>query len=370
MTRKEGSVRAALAALACALTAGAAHAQAWHQMDSPEKIRSGLEAHAARLYRFKPAATIRLLKPAAPSEANRKLAAEGESFARSAYSALLVENGEVVFEAYAQGAGPESLMNAYSMTKSWTALAVGEALCAGKIRSLDDPAKTYAPQLEGTAYGEASVRNLLRYTSGAEDPGGNGYVGIHNRRDFNAMVEHNQTLVDLMKRYGGTSRFKPGEKFIYNGLDSEALSLVVRGATGVPLPAWFESTVWQEAGGESPVAWFVDRDGNGIAQVLVFATTRDFARVGLYVLDRLTDRAGSDCVRQFVKEAAQPLVSKGYWASAPSWGMGLHTGADGQTWMFGYGGQRVGVHAQRRRVFATNNNRDGTDTQAQGLLSR
>lgn len=364
--------RGSLAAWVLAAMATASHAQAWYQMDSPEKVRTGLEAHAGKVHRFKPARVVRPLPPASPEQVVESLRTEGESFARGAYSALLIEDGKIVFEAYGQGAGADALHNAWSVTKSWTALAVGEALCAGKIRSLDDAAKSYAPQLAGTAYGEASLRNLLRYTSGAEDPGGNGYVGIHGRLEFNSMVDHRLSLVDLAKRNGGTSRFKPGEKFIYNGLDSEALSIVVREATGMPLPAWFEATVWQEAGGESPAAWFLDKDGNGIAEVLLFATSRDYARVALYVLDRLTDQAGSECIRRFVKEAAQPQVAKGYWASAPGWGFGLHTGADGQTWMFGAKGQRIGVNASRKRVFVTNNNRDSEaiDRGSQALLNR
>jgi CubicO group peptidase (beta-lactamase class C family) len=354
------------------VAASAVQAQAWHEMNNPERIQSGLQANAAQIHRLKPARKIRELKTAAPSEAGTALASDADSFARGTFATLVVENGEVVYETYGQGATADTLMNGYSVTKSWTALAVGEALCAGKIKSLDDPAKAYAPQLAGTAYGEASVRNLLRYTSGAEDPGGNGYTGIHSLRDFSSMTQHKLSLLDLLKKNGDTSRFKPGEKFIYNGLDSEALSLVVRGATGMPLPAWFESTVWQEAGGESPGAWYVDKDGNGIAEVLLFVTSRDYARVALYVMDRMADRAGNECIRQFVKEAAQPLVAKGYWNSVPTWGLGLHQSADGNVWMFGYGGQRIGINTQKNRVFVTNSNRDlqGTDSGAIRLLAR
>ncbi len=52
--------------------------------------------------------------------------------------------------------------------------------------------------------------------------------------------------------------------------------------------------------------------------------------------------------------------------------LGLHTGADGQIWMFGYNGQRIGVQANKRRAFATTNNKDteAIDSGAQRLLSR
>ncbi len=327
---------------------------------------------APRLHILKPAQTVRELPASQNQDGIQRVTANAQPFLGTTMSALMIENGAIIFEGYAKGATRETQLNAYSMAKSLTALAVGEALCAGKIKSLDDKASVYAPQLDGTAYGAASLRDLLRMTSGAEDPGGNGYSGIHNPQDLRAMLTHQISLVDMMRKHGGTSRFKPGEKFIYNGLDSNALSVVIRGATGMSLVAWFESTVWQQAGAESQSGWYQDREGNTVAEIRFFATTRDFARIGLYIADRLTDKTGDVCIRDFMKEAAKPLVQKGYWDAAPSWGLGLHTGRDGNTWMFGHGGQRVGINVKTGRVFATNGHSDqsGVDVTIQGILAR
>lgn len=345
-------------------------AQASH--DSPEAILGSWAVLSPRMHVLKPAASVRELPVSANAALVQRLTPDGKAFARRNFSALMIEDGAIVFEEYAQGATRETPLNAYSMTKSWTALAVGEALCAGKIKNLEDPASNYVPELAGTAYGAASIRNLLRYTSGAQDPGGNGYAGIHDVRDFRAMVQHQLSLLDLLRKYGGKSRFNPGEKFVYNGLDSEALSLVVHRATGMSLPMWFESTVWKKAGAEYQAGWYLDRDGTAVAEILVFATTRDFARVGLYVLEHLNGKAGDACLQAFMKDAAHPHVAKGYWNAAPSWGLGLHQGADGNPWMFGHGGQRVGINVRNSRVFAANGSKDQsfTDPDAQSLLGR
>ena len=348
------------------LVAGVAPAHLWDQMDTPERIRSGLEANAPLVYKLKPSPQARALPPAPASAFTDKLTAEGQTFVRSAVSALVLDNGQLVFELYNQGGSPDAPANAYSMTKSLTSLAVGEALCAGKIKSLDDTAQTYVPALQDTPYGKATLKQLLTYTSGAQDPGGNGYVGIHNIPNYVGMLTHKRSMVDLIKAYSGTSRFKPGEKFVYNGLDSQTLSLVVHAATGMPMATWFENTVWKDAGAESPAGWFVDMDGNANGAILFFATTRDLARIGQYVLERLTDQAGTPCIQTYMKEAAKPLVSKGYWAAAPQWGYALHTGADGNTWMFGHNGQRVGVNVAKKRVFVTTSNRNGPEADANG----
>lgn len=348
-------------------------AQAVHaDHESAEKVLGQWEGMRGRMHLLQPSPTPRDLPTTSNAAVAEKVRNDLQSLGSDAFSMLLVEDGQLLYETYAKGASPEARLHSQSVAKSMTALAVGEALCSGKIGSLDDKAATYAPHIEGTAYGAASVRNLLRYTSGAQDPGGDGYAGIHNFRDFGALFGHQISSVDLMKKYGATSRFAPGEKFIYNGLDSEALSLAVRGATGMPLARWFEETVWKQAGAETQAGWYQDRDGNTIAQVGFFATTRDLARIGIYVLERLQGKAGSACIQTFMKEAAAPLVTKGYWGVAPAWGLGLHVGADGNTWFFGHGGQRVGINVKASRVIATNNHRDirGMETTLMGVLAR
>lgn len=327
---------------------------------------------APRLHQLKPAQQVRALPVSPDREAGQRIAEKAKPYLDGAMSLLLLENGAVVHEAYSNGAAADRQLNSYSVAKSLTALAVGEALCAGKLASLDDPASKYAPQLEGTAYGSASLRNLLRMTSGAPDPGGNGYVGIHNVADLRAMLMHQVSLLDLLRKYGDAGRSKQGEKFIYNGMDSNALGMVIRGATGMSLAAWFEASVWQQAGAESPAGWYQDRDKNTVAEILFFATTRDFARIGLYIAERLSDKAGDACIREFMKEAAKPLVSKPYWDGAPAWGLGLHVGADGNTWLFGHGGQRVAIDVKTNRILATNGFRDqaGSDRSLRGIMAR
>jgi CubicO group peptidase (beta-lactamase class C family) len=362
------------ALMLCIVTAGV-YAQgmlstlAMSKMNTSQRVEQGLQTHADHIYRLKAAKTPRVLPPMPWSES---LQSEAKTYARNTQATVVLEAGHLVYESYGSGVQPNSLLHGYSIAKSLTAFAVGEALCAGHIKSLDDLAQDYVPALKDTAYGQTSIRNLLGYTSGAEDPGGSGYEGIHSYSDFGSMMDQKLSLEDLLKNYGKYSRYKSGEKFIYNGLNSEALSLVIRVATGMSLPAWFEATVWQEAGAEYPAAWFLDREGNGVAEVLTFMSARDHARIGLYVLERLNDQAGSACIRNFFKQATQPLITKGYWWSYPKFGLGLHNGEDGFPWLLGAYGQRIGVNPKNQRVFTTLSNADlrTTDSGAQAILSR
>jgi CubicO group peptidase (beta-lactamase class C family) len=354
------------------LLAMAAAAPAFADHDTAQSILGYWKRVEPRLHILQPAKNVRTLPESTDKATVDRVAPPARSFLTDTLSVVMIENGALIFEGYANGATRETPLRSYSMTKSMTALAVGEALCAGKIRSLDDKASAYAQALEGTAYGAASIRNLLRYASGAQDPGGDGYGGVHNEGDFRAMLFHRMSLLDLMKKYGQPGPWKQGDKFIYNGLDSEALGLVVGGATGMPLQRWFEGTVWQKSGAEFSAGWFMDSDGNGVAEMLLLATARDFARIGLYVLERLSGKADDPCVSGFLREAASVQLQKGYWNSAPAFGLGIHVGADGNPWIFGHGAQRIGVNVKAGRVFATNGFRQWRtfDSNAQSLLSR
>ena len=52
------------------------------------------------------------------------------------------------------------------MAKTVTAMLIGIAIAEGRIRSVDDRADAYVPDLAGTEYGGTSLRHLLQMSSG------------------------------------------------------------------------------------------------------------------------------------------------------------------------------------------------------------
>jgi hypothetical protein len=79
---------------------------------------------------------------------------------------LLIKDGEILLERYQYDRTPAHRFVSHSMAKSIVSIAVGMALVEGKIASLDDAVSKYAPKLAGSAYGETSIRNVLRMSSG------------------------------------------------------------------------------------------------------------------------------------------------------------------------------------------------------------
>ena len=74
----------------------------------------------------------------------------------------------------------------------------------------------------------------------------------------------------------------------------------------------------------------------------------------------------------FIKEAASNKIRKGYWDSTPFWGLGMHTGSDGNLWFMGHSGQCIGGNLKNNRVVAATGFRDSKarDDLAMELLRR
>ena len=79
---------------------------------------------------------------------------------------LLIRDGQVLAERYQYDRTVQNRFVSHSMAKSIVSLGVGMALAEKKIASLDDTVAKYVPKLAGNAYGETTIRNILRMASG------------------------------------------------------------------------------------------------------------------------------------------------------------------------------------------------------------
>jgi CubicO group peptidase (beta-lactamase class C family) len=69
-------------------------------------------------------------------------------------------------ERYQYGRTDRDSFTSWSMAKTVTTMLVGVAIAEGHIRSIDDLAGAYVPELAGTEYGKTSLRHLLQMSSG------------------------------------------------------------------------------------------------------------------------------------------------------------------------------------------------------------
>src|SRR4029450_7813310 len=90
-----------------------------------------------------------------------------DSLERTPTTGLLIARGDTILvERYQYGRTDRHRFTSWSMAKTVPALLVGVAIAEGRIRSVDDPAAAYVPELAGAEYGRTSLRHLLQMSSG------------------------------------------------------------------------------------------------------------------------------------------------------------------------------------------------------------
>jgi CubicO group peptidase (beta-lactamase class C family) len=218
---------------------------------------------------------------------------------RSTTTALLVLKGDTIqFERYYRGADRGSALTSWSVAKSVVSTLVGIALDEGAIASLDDVASKYAPELQGSAYGEVPLRHLLTMSSGVrftED-----YKDALS--DIHLMFARLFVFGDHGESVGHYLASRPREaaaraRFYYASADTLALGLALRGAVHMPLTSYLEQKLWQPLGMEYDATWNVDGDGTELAFCCLNVRLRDYAKIG-----RLVARGGDWDGRRIVSQ--------------------------------------------------------------------
>ncbi|MEM1302303.1 MAG: serine hydrolase, partial [Pseudomonadota bacterium] len=201
---------------------------------------------------------------------------------RSLTAIVVLKDGQIVHEDYFQGTTAESPRISWSVAKSYLATLFGIAVENGDIASLDHPVTDYAPSLVGTAYNDATIRNVLNMASGV--------VFDEDYFDFWSDINKMGRVLALggsMDRFATKldATFGPaGEIWQYTSIDTHVLGMVLRGATGRSVPELLSEHIIAPLGLEADGSYLTD--GNGVAFVLggLNFRTRDFARFGQMIL--------------------------------------------------------------------------------------
>ena len=195
---------------------------------------------------------------------------------------MVLHDGVIKMEYYAQGLNAESRNHLWSASKSFTSTLVAMGVHDGKIRSLDDRVEEYAPQFAGTAYGETPIRHVLMMSSGIDffhDKGTPNRVDMywdimHDRQDFDKWV------AKLPRRVPS------GTDFNYIATDTHVLAAVLRGAYGKPFPQIVQDRLWERGGFGGDASWGLDGVGHAMGHLSLSVRLEEFANLGqLYVED-------------------------------------------------------------------------------------
>ena len=206
---------------------------------------------------------------------------------------LICRGGNVIVERYRMGRTPETRFTSWSMAKSVTSLLLGICIDRGLIKSFDDPAEQYLPELQGTLHGSTTLRNLANMSSGAEVLHDRDNPSIYPMAFMSRQSSITRTVAAWNQR-----KEEQGRTYNYNELCPLTLGMVIRKVTGMSMSTFAETALWQPMGAEADATWLTDSERNEFNCIGLAARLRDWAQIGLMVADR-----GLVGGRQIVSEA-------------------------------------------------------------------
>jgi CubicO group peptidase (beta-lactamase class C family) len=207
-------------------------------------------------------------------------AAEDFAARFDSHALIVIHRGRIQTEWYGDGWDAASLTQSQSMHKSLMALLIGVAIEDGKIGSADDPVARYIPQWVDDPRGDISLRELMMMSSGLAQ-----YEFTLNpfTDDFKWLYSGDTQTVVLRTPMAD---WAPGSRFDYNNINAELLGTVLENATGKRYSELLEQYLWQNIGGDDARVWVDSEFGNAFTSCCLMATARDWARIGLLMLNR------------------------------------------------------------------------------------
>ena len=193
---------------------------------------------------------------------------------------VVLHDGKIIAERYAQGYGPDTPIWGHSLSKSITSALIGVLVGQGKLR-VDQTAPVAAWASPDDPHHAITVDQLLRMDSGLPFDETDGTVNPMSRMFF---------LENDMARYAATVPLvhPPGTTWAYSNLGYVLLARIAVNAAGdsgaVDAERFARDQLFAPLGMRSAV-FETDLAGTPVGSSHVYASARDFARFGQLYLD-------------------------------------------------------------------------------------
>lgn len=266
---------------------------------------------------------------------------------------VIIQDGEVRLEKYGLDFDAEGRWTSFSVAKSFTSTLVGAAIKDGFISSIDDKVSDYIPDLKGSVYDDVSIRQLLTMTSGVgwnedyEDK--NSDVARFNEHRAEPGVD---ATVSYMRRLGREA--PAGTKWVYKTGETNLIGVLVSSATHKKLSDYLSEKIWAPLGMEQDASWLLGSTDHEISGCCIQASTRDFARFGLFMLGGAMVDGKAVLPDDWIAAATTRQADIGF----PGKGYGYQwwTYDDGSFAAQGIFGQGIFIDPKRKLVIASNSN--------------
>lgn len=280
--------------------------------------------------------------------------------AHEPHSLMVLRNGKVIAEGWWKPFEPELLHTMYSVSKSFTATAIGFAVSEGKVGP-DDPVISFFPEDTPVNPSEnlkkLRVRDLLTMSAG------------NDREPLYMLNEDNWVNAFLRSSY----TYEPGSRFMYNSPATYMLSAILQKVTGEKVINYLTPRLFRPLG-ITGMDWEVDPRGVNTGGWGLRLKTEDMARFGQLFLQKGKWNGRQVLPAEWVAQASaaqifqpegasQELLKNSDWYQG--YGFQMWRGRHSTYRADGAYGQNIIVLPEKDAVIITT----GESTDLQGLLN-
>lgn len=266
---------------------------------------------------------------------------------------VIIQDGKIRLEKYGLDFDAKGRWTSFSVAKSFTSTLVGAAIRDGYIKSIDDKVSDYIPDLKGSVYDDVSIKQLLTMTSGVkwnedyEDK--NSDVARFNDHKAEPGVDVTVSYMRKLPREAPA-----GSKWVYKTGETNLIGVLVSSATKKKLSDYLSEKIWVPFGMDQDASWLLGATGHEISGCCIQASTRDFARFGMFMLGG----ALVDGKPLLPNDWIAPATTKQADIGVPGKGYGYQwwTYDDGSFAAQGIFGQGIFIDPKRKLVIASNSN--------------
>lgn len=198
---------------------------------------------------------------------------------------VILHRGRIVYERYFGVSGTDRKHGLMSVSKSFVGT-LAATLAAEGVLDPDKPATHYVPELKGSGFADASVRQLMDMTT-----------AIRFNEDYNnpqADIWLHAAAGDAMPKPAGykgprsyyeylqqtVAEGRHGKAFHYRTINTDALGWIVARASGMPVHKLLSERIWKKLGAGQDGYMQVDSTGTPFAGGGLSVGLRDLARFG------------------------------------------------------------------------------------------
>jgi CubicO group peptidase (beta-lactamase class C family) len=198
---------------------------------------------------------------------------------------VMLVDGVIAFEYYANGNGPETRHILMSCSKAVTGLLLG-ILAEERAIAYEAPVTRYVPEITGTRYAGATIRNLIDMRAGVVlDAAEQRAYELAGNWEPAASTPPTANLKSFLKSLRGPPATHGGP-FRYISANTDLLGWAIERATDRTVADLLGEKLWSPLRAEHSAGITLDQDGLARCAGGFCATARDFARLGQVFLSQ------------------------------------------------------------------------------------